>query len=844
MSPLDRRPAFPEQLLFGMFKPGCPRLPRTMGDFLSWPPRVLLLSVCFLQAGALSAATPVDEAAPWPRILALNGTRVTLHLPQVETWTSNSFTARAAVAVKPAEVSKETLGVVWFQAKGTVDKATRIVTLDGFEMTKARFPEAADGGSNALAAVEAALPKGARTVSLDYLIAALGFEQAAARQGPRGLKHTSPEIIWATNRTVLILVDGDPIFRPLPGDRFERAVNTPEWLLRDTQTGRFYLGGEEGWFVADSIAGSWSFVQRPPAELLAIVPGLGLDPEPLPGREVPRVIVRTRPAELIVTSGLPDFKPIRGTSLQYAADCDSQLFFHTRQAAAYVLISGRWFTATSLSGPWSYVPPKDLPADFARIPPGSPQAIVLASVPGTTQAELAILANTVPTTATIQRKDARLAFAYDGEPLFKAIDGTTLSYAVNAQLPVIRANEDYYALENGVWFVAQSPTGPWEVAVEVPEEIYTIPPSAPVYYATFARVYQATEDEVEVGYTAGYQGNYEADGTVVYGTGWSYDPWNGTQYYGWGWTWGYSYVYVPWYQWWIWRHWWNPPGGLRGAVIENIYDRWHSGDHVTHHPALPNTGAIAARANAAYAGHPILYGRHWPSWPSAPSAPRAPSAPSAPSAGVAPSSGSAPLAGSAPSAPSAPRAPSAPGASPWWAAGLQNLPANAVALNPYSRPTTPARPGEVPRGAQLLTDVRQSPSGGRDLYASPDGQVYQRRPEGWYRRQPTGGWQLYAPTQGALQRPPGGMTAQASSARGSGATAAGVYRPQAAARGGGDRSTALANRLPNSGLEARPADVAALERQYYARSLAQTRAQNWRGAAPVRPATRAAIRRR
>ena len=45
--------------------------------------------------------------------------------------------------------------------------------------------------------------------------------------------------------------------------------------------------------------------------------------------------------------------------------------------------------------------PRDLPADFARIPPGSPQAIVLASVPDTPQAELAVIANSTPTTATV-----------------------------------------------------------------------------------------------------------------------------------------------------------------------------------------------------------------------------------------------------------------------------------------------------------------------------------------------------------------------------------------------------------------------------------------------------------
>src|SRR6185295_1422915 len=104
----------------------------------------------------------------------------------------------------------------------------------------------------------------------------------------------------------------------------------------------------------------------------------------------PRIIVSTSPAELVMSDSLPDFKPIRGTSLQYAADSDSQLFFHTKERQAYLLLSGRWFTAPSLKGPWTYVPPRDLPADFAKIPPGSPQGGVLASVPDTSQAEVAL----------------------------------------------------------------------------------------------------------------------------------------------------------------------------------------------------------------------------------------------------------------------------------------------------------------------------------------------------------------------------------------------------------------------------------------------------------------------
>ena len=72
----------------------------------------LYLALNFGLALALYAApTPIDEDAPWPRVRSTNGHTVTLHLPQVERWTSNSFTARAAVEVKPAKSKTDLLGV-------------------------------------------------------------------------------------------------------------------------------------------------------------------------------------------------------------------------------------------------------------------------------------------------------------------------------------------------------------------------------------------------------------------------------------------------------------------------------------------------------------------------------------------------------------------------------------------------------------------------------------------------------------------------------------------------------------------------------------------------------------
>src|SRR6185369_6679816 len=100
--------------------------------------------VLVLASHFLAAQTVIDEDAPWPRVRSTNGNIVTLNLPQVESWTSNSFRARAVVGVKPAGAKKESLGVIWFEAHGSVDRANWVVTLDRMEITRGRFPETTD----------------------------------------------------------------------------------------------------------------------------------------------------------------------------------------------------------------------------------------------------------------------------------------------------------------------------------------------------------------------------------------------------------------------------------------------------------------------------------------------------------------------------------------------------------------------------------------------------------------------------------------------------------------------------------------------------------------------------
>jgi len=105
---------------------------------------------------------------------------------------------------------------------------------------------------------------------------------------------------------------------------------------------------------------------------------------------------------------------------------------------------------------------------------------------------------------------------------------------VNTTAPVIEMNaHSYYSVENGVWFDAMSPNGPWEVATNVPSVIYSIPVSSPLHYMTYAQVYGSTPDVVYVGYTPGYLGTEVCpDNVVVYGTGWYYPPYIGSYWVG------------------------------------------------------------------------------------------------------------------------------------------------------------------------------------------------------------------------------------------------------------------------------------------------------------------------
>jgi hypothetical protein len=619
-----------------------------------WLPLFRRTSVVAVAAASLAATPTSKPPAPidggWPRDHQTSVGTVTVYQPQLDSWDGHRLAVYSAIAVKEKPESTPLFGVAWLDGTTVVDREARLVTFFDAKLRRVSFPSKPAMEAPVLQALSGEAGSLTKTLALDRLTAMLEVADADKAVRSLELAHTPPRIVFSTTPAILVYVDGEPAWRPVKDTKLERVLNTRVLLVRDARS-RHFLHVFDGWMTAAALAGPWTVEKSPSAELdravadakasgqVDLLPGGNPnDPKTLPslkqGRS-PAIVVATTATELIVTEGEPNYVPIEGTQLLYLQNTTGNVFRHLGDQNVYVLVSGRWFRAGSTAGPWEYVANDALPRDFTKIPDTSPKENVKAAVAGTPQAREALISNGIPQTAAVTIADAKIdAPRYDGQPRFEPISGMTLSYAVNTATPVIQVTPtSYYAVENAVWFVGASPAGPWAVATSVPTVIYTIPPSSPVHYVTYVRIYQATPTVVYVGYTPGYYGTCVSHGVVVYGTGYvyppyigtvvwygppvtygfgvavTYTPWTGWTYgFGFGWSWGAVTVGWGWgpYPWWgpvgwgfyypypyyrppywggaAWGPWgggaiWGPGGWA--ATTGNVYHRWGDTTAVT-----------------------------------------------------------------------------------------------------------------------------------------------------------------------------------------------------------------------------------------------------------------------
>ncbi len=522
----------------------------------SLPILLLVVLLCVVLYLPRHAAADNGDVG-WPRSFNDGGTIVTVYQPQPESLEGNVLKGMAAVSLIPKGKKQPVFGAVWLESKVAVDRDSRTVQILSTDVPRVRFADATseeqEHYSSFLENQINAIPL---TINYDQLLASLSVAQRERREA-EGLNNAPPKIIFETVPAILVLIDGEPRLHALAGTKLKRVINTPFFIVLDTTTGTYWLNGGTTWFAASDVMGQWQRNTTPPREVVtAFLSQLGTakpkisKAETSADKRVPKIVVATEPTELIVFDGEPKFTPLIDSDLLYVTNTEDDVFLEMTSQRYYVVLAGRWYRSGSLKGPWEFVRPDHLPESFARIPESSEKGKVLPFVAGTRQAQEASMDAQIPQTAAIKRNEGSLDVVYDGEPRFEPIPKTTIEMAVNTQETVLRIGDSYYCCHQAVWYVADSPEGPWAVADYVPPEVQTIPPESSAYNVKYVRVYDATPDVVYVGYTPSYLGCYPYYGSVVYGTGYYYPPYIGPIfYYPRPFTWGFHVNFNPWTGW-------------------------------------------------------------------------------------------------------------------------------------------------------------------------------------------------------------------------------------------------------------------------------------------------------
>jgi hypothetical protein len=477
----------------------------------------------------------------WPRKLVKPGGTVIIYQPQVDDW--QNFTDikwRQAFQLTPTG-GKQFVGAASFEGTTEVNTDTHTVFMFNIKVLNTYFPEQDPATSAQLDQLIRSFVPLTFNASLDRLIAYMPKPESVKTVS---LRNDPPFIFVSYTPAILLGVDGEPVLSDISKTNLKYVVNTTWPLFFDKSKSQYYLLVNNIWLSAGDLHGPWArvsvlskeFTKLPDsgrfAEVKKFVP-----PPQVSNPIVPQVFYSTVPAEVILFDGQPTYSTIPGTQLVYANNTDSPVFVYSPTQTYYYLAAGRWFSAHNLAGPWTFAS-LDLPPDFANIPLSSPASAILASVPGTSQAKDAVLIAQIPTVMLLNATAAaaQAKVDYTGAPQFAPIEGTTLQYATNTPDKVIQVGDVYYLCLQGVWFMSTSPLGPWTTASSVPQVIYTIPPSSPVYNVTYVTQVTTSSGYVQSSYTAGYLGAFvmgAAVGAIVCsGSGYYYPPYIGYPPYG------------------------------------------------------------------------------------------------------------------------------------------------------------------------------------------------------------------------------------------------------------------------------------------------------------------------
>jgi hypothetical protein len=485
----------------------------------------------------LASIITLAQDPGWPRQFKNNGSVLVVYPPQVEDWQHyQTIDFRMAFSLMPAYQTKSVVGVVYVNATTDVDTYSHMVAISKMNITSVHFPSLDPGTAASMEQIVRSALNISKTVnvSMERIVACTPKPQSTPSVNVQNI----PPVIFVSNTAAIILqLEGQPALTDATPGGIKYVFNANWPVFFDPASSNYYLFDNSEWQTASQLSGPWTFTSALPMSLINLATNNNwatLLKGAIPAQawqtgSLPIIFYSTTPAEIILFKGQPAMASIEGTRLTYATNTNNAVFYSNATNLYYYLAAGRWFSAPGLNGPWTFAT-ADLPADFANIPTSSPAAGVLSSVPGTQEAADAVMIAQIPTKTTMSVNSAPpITISYSGAPQYVAIDGTTLSYVENTNDKVIMVSSNqFYACVGGFWYVAASPQGPWAIATSVPQVIYTIPASSPVYNVTYVTQTVVVTGTVQSSYTAGYMGAFVVGvgvGVIIAsGTGYYHPP--------------------------------------------------------------------------------------------------------------------------------------------------------------------------------------------------------------------------------------------------------------------------------------------------------------------------------
>ena len=202
--------------------------------------------------------------------------------------------------------------------------------------------------------------------------------------GPPPTSGSPPAIFVSTTPAELLVTRGAPQLSPISGTKLLYVTNTENNIFLNVPTQNYYVLLSGRWYQGKSLSGPWTWVSgnrlprdfakispnSPKAGVLASVPGTEQAREAVIANQIPQTAaVQRAEAKLEVRyDGPPQFRPIEGTSLEYAVNSANDVI--RAGAQYYACHNGVWFVADAPAGPW--VVADTIPAEIYRIPPSSP----------------------------------------------------------------------------------------------------------------------------------------------------------------------------------------------------------------------------------------------------------------------------------------------------------------------------------------------------------------------------------------------------------------------------------------------------------------------------------------